>query len=138
MKTLIIGTGAAGNKAVINLLEQGIVDEEDVLLLNTALTDIPKDYRDKAIKLSEEFNGCGKERSVGKAITTGALIQNTLRLKDRILDGEYEKVTIVTSIEGGTGSGSTATIADFCSIPKNFKTAEFPDGKEICVFGICR
>ena len=105
MRALIIGTGAAGNKAVINLLESGIILEEDALLINSTLKDIPEKYRGKAIQLSQECEGCGKERGIAKDITLDAL---------DLIKYEHEKVIIVTSIEGGTGSGSTAILADYC------------------------
>ena len=37
MKIKLIGVGAAGNKAVIEAVEQGVVDKESILLLNSTL-----------------------------------------------------------------------------------------------------
>ena len=42
MRALIIGTGAAGNKAVVNLMESGVVDKDDVLELLTSIIVIGK------------------------------------------------------------------------------------------------
>ena len=40
MNLSIIGIGAAGNKASINLIEKGIIGKENIHLLNTTLKDI--------------------------------------------------------------------------------------------------
>ena len=109
MRALIIGTGAAGNKAVINLLELGVVEQDDVLLINSTTKDIPEKYRNKAIKLSDEYDGCGKERSLSKEITDEAIKNGTLNFNN--ISYDVDKVIIVTSMEGGTGSGSTDIIA---------------------------
>ena len=109
MRALIIGTGAAGNKAVVNLMELGVVDKDDVLLINSTLKDVPEKYRNIAVKLSDEYDGCGKERSLSKEITDEAIKDGTLNFNN--LPYDIYKVIIVTSMEGGTGSGSTDIIA---------------------------
>ena len=113
MRALVIGTGAAGNKAVINLLESGIILEEDTLLINSTLKDIPEKYRNNSVQLSQEYEGCGKERRIAKEITLDALKDGSLNILD-LIKYEHEKVIIVTSMEGGTGSGSTPILADYC------------------------
>ena len=113
MRALIIGTGAAGNKAAINLLETGIITEEDMLLINSTLKDIPEKYRSKAVQLSQDIRGCGKERGIAKDITEKAIKNGDLEIFD-FIKNEHEKVIIITSIEGGTGSGSTAVLSNYC------------------------
>ena len=113
MRALIIGTGAAGNKAAIDLLESGVITEEDMLLINSTLKDIPEKYRSKAVQLSQEYKGCGKERGLAKDITDKAIKNGDLVISDFIRN-EHEKVIIITSMEGGTGSGSTAVLANYC------------------------
>ena len=110
MNSLVIGTGACGNKAAINLLERGIIEQENLLLINSTLKDIPEKYRNKAITLSENFDGCGKERQIAKQITKDAISSGTLNFNKIVYDS-LEKVIIITSMEGGTGSGSTDIIA---------------------------
>ena len=44
LKTKIIGVGAAGNKAAINLIEKGVIEKGNVLLLNSTKKDIPDEY----------------------------------------------------------------------------------------------
>ena len=113
MRALIIGTGAAGNKAAINLLETGVTTEEDMLLINSTLKDIPEKYRSKAVQLSRDIKGCGKERGIAKEITEKAIKDGDLEMLD-FIKNEHGKVIIITSIEGGTGSGSTTVLADYC------------------------
>ena len=122
MRALIIGTGAAGNKAVINLLELGVVEQDDVLLINSTTKDIPEKYRNKAIKLSDEYDGCGKERSLSKEITDEAIKDGTLNFNN--LPYDIYKVIIVTSMEGGTGSGSTDIIAKHLYEKQNINNIE--------------
>ena len=109
MRALIIGTGAAGNKAVVNLMELGVGDKDDVILINSTLKDVPEKYRNIAVKLSDEYDGCGKERSLSKEITDEAIKDGTLNFNN--ISYDVDKVIIVTSMEGGTGSGSTDIIA---------------------------
>ena len=72
MKIKLIGVGAAGNKAVIKAVEQGVVDKESILLLNSTLQDIPMQYRDKetAVCFSSKENsgGCGKEPQIAEGL----------------------------------------------------------------------
>lgn len=114
MRGLIIGTGAAGNKAAIELLEKGYICKDDLLLVNSTLRDIPAEYRGYACQLSLEQEGCGKERDVAKDITLKAIQSGRLDLKKFVLP-EHKKIIIITSIEGGTGSGSSVIIAKYCN-----------------------
>ena len=42
MKFKFIGIGAAGNKAMLNIINEGICPESDVVLVNSTDKDIPK------------------------------------------------------------------------------------------------
>ena len=42
MTATVIGSGACGNKAAIELIEAGVVDRDHVKLLNTTSKDIPE------------------------------------------------------------------------------------------------
>ena len=73
----VIGIGAAGNKAVITLLEKGIiVDDKQILLLNSTLKDVPEKYKDFAIEFGDT-KGCGKERNLAKNMIITAYKFNT-------------------------------------------------------------
>lgn len=106
-----IGTGAAGVAAVINGIENGVITIENALLLNTTIRDIPQAYKDKA-HIFGEVPGCGKERIVSKE-QLSAQIQNGFDCLDELVDPATQMVVIVSSTEGGTGSGSAELIARY-------------------------
>lgn len=106
-----IGVGAAGNKAVIQLLEQGVIQSSSCLLLNSTLTDVPEKYKEFAIEFGD-VKGCGKERNLAKEMIVDALSNHTVNL-DAFLDPEDKMVVIITSSEGGTGCGASSVIAQY-------------------------
>ena len=108
MKTLLIGIGAAGNKAVMTAINMGVVEVEDTIIINSTTKDFPKDYKGKTIVLSGTDTGCGKERSVSKEYTRKAISDGKFNFNNI---GDYISVIIATSVEGGTGSGSAPIIA---------------------------
>ena len=110
MKILLIGTGAAGGKAVIDAVERGIVDINDTILINSTTKDIPADFLGKTIILTDANTGAGKERNVAKEFTKHAMKDGKFNIENI---NEYESVIIATSVEGGTGSGSAPIIASF-------------------------
>lgn len=110
MKTLLIGIGAAGNKAVTTALKEGVVSEEDAIIINSTSKDFPKDFGGKTIVLSPKDTGCGKERSIAKEYAMAAIKAGKLNIEGI---NNYTTVIIATSVEGGTGSGSTPIIAKF-------------------------
>jgi len=110
----IFGVGAAGNKAAINLIENGIVAPEYIKLLNTSSKDIPEEYKnsDIFVAFSSGLGGCGKESSKGKAAIVNAMRKGTIDFGD-LFNEDSQEVVLVSSVEGGTGSGSVPQIAKF-------------------------
>ncbi len=111
-KILVIGTGAAGNKMVNSAIKAGVIDVEDTLLVNSTSKDFPEDYKGKKIILSTNNAGCGKERQLSKMYTTNA-IKNGLFDIEKFGTKKYTTVYIVSSVEGGTGSGSATILAQY-------------------------
>lgn len=109
MKVFLIGVGAAGNKAVVDAVERGVVDVEDTCIINSTTKDFPTNYKGEKICLTNSNTGCGKERSVAKGLIIDAIGAGKLNFN---MSG-YITVCIVTSVEGGTGSGSAPIIAKF-------------------------
>lgn len=105
----IIGIGAAGNKAAVNCIENQVIARENVILLNTTLRDIPSEYRDISQQFSSTIGGCGKEPREGEAAIIKALTNKKLDLAGFFTDAN-EPVVLITSTEGGTGSGATPTM----------------------------
>lgn len=114
METLVLGVGAAGNKAVIAALENEIIDESHAKLLNTTISDIPEKYKntDVIMKFSSGLGGCGKEPSKGKKAIFTAITTHEVEFGSIVPLGT-KQVAIVTSTEGGTGSGATPVIAKY-------------------------
>lgn len=116
MRTRIIGIGAAGNKAAISAVEDGIVKIDQVLLINSTLKDIPNDYVGLKHCFTNAYGGCGKERSKAKELIIQDLQTDSMGLESFLKIGteeETELVVIVSSTEGGTGSGSSPILANY-------------------------
>ena len=111
LKAKVIGIGQAGNKAVIDLLTNGVVNTNEILLINSTLKDIPEQYRELAIKLSGS-EGCAKERDIAKQICKENLQNGELNI-DALMEANDSKVIIVTSAEGGTGCGASSILARY-------------------------
>ena len=116
----LIGLGAAGNKAAITAVDSEIIEIQNVMLLNSTMRDIPAEYQNRPGAVCHTFQnaygGCGKERSTSYDLCRSTLEANSIEL-DKFLgvntSESAELVVIVTSTEGGTGSGSAPLIADF-------------------------
>ena len=117
MITKVIGIGAAGNKAAINVVENHVIDMDSVMLINSTLRDIPVDYKGLKIEFDGSYGGCGKERNIAFDLAMKNLQSGKLPLKEFLhLDDptkRAELVVIVTSTEGGTGSGSSVVIGKY-------------------------
>lgn len=110
MKTLLIGIGAAGNKATLEATKLGVVKPEDAIIINSTTKDFPDDFTGTELTLSPKDAGCGKERSVAKEFAVNFIKSGKLNSIDA---SKYTTVIIATSVEGGTGSGSTPIIAKY-------------------------
>lgn len=114
MKGLLIGIGAAGNKAAINAIEKGVVLQDDVMLINSTLADIPAKYKDSAYILGVNTGGgCGKERTRSKDAVLEDLKMNRIPVRAKVESAKetYSFIAIVSSTEGGTGSGAATMLA---------------------------
>lgn len=112
MKIKVFGTGAAGNKAAIELIEGEILTSEDVMLINSTKRDLPVSYREKAVCISEN-GGCGKERDLSKNLTLSSIREGSLQNIEQFIEEDDEAAIIVHSTEGGTGCGSAPIIGKF-------------------------
>lgn len=107
----VIGVGAAGNKAAIHLLKKGVLNPDQVLIINSTLKDVPPEFKDVAIEFGNG-KGCGKERDYAKDMILKALQTKQIDLQSWITP-EDNLVIIVTSVEGGTGCGASTIIAQY-------------------------
>ena len=116
MRTRIIGIGAAGNKAAISAVESDVDKLENIFLINSTLKDIPKDYTGKKFCFTDAYGGCGKERQKAKDLMIADLQNDSMKLEEFLKVGTPEKaelVVLVSSTEGGTGSGSVPILAAY-------------------------
>lgn len=111
MKTLLVGVGAAGNKAVYEAVSSKLYTEEDTIIVNSTSKDFPKEYAGTKIVISPNDTGCGKERGIAKEYIKLAIKSGKFNLEDIV--SKFDTVIIATSVEGGTGSGSTPIIAQY-------------------------
>ena len=80
MKAKLIGIGAAGNKAAMAAIEQGVFGREEVLLINTTRKDMKDEYDDINVIIGGGMGGCGKERGRAKNITIESLKSEKLKI----------------------------------------------------------
>lgn len=114
MKCKIIAAGAAGNKIAVELVESKLVSEKNILLINSTTKDVPTANKSSFIQIGDfKRGGCGKERSVAQDMIYESIENNRLNEFDTLLDPDDDGVIIITSTEGGTGSGSTPIIAKY-------------------------
>ena len=112
MNFKIFGVGAAGNKCALKLLEAGVCTKDELVLVNSTRRDIPADFDGKLSIFNTTDGGCGKERSVGRAYASDALKNG--KFDDAITDKD-DSIILITSLEGGTGSGATPIMAKYFS-----------------------
>lgn len=108
---IYVGIGAAGNKAAVELVKENVVSKDQVVLINSTDRDFPAGFGGKTLVLTSDNAGCGKEREVSKRYAAAAISAGSI---DSII-GDAEGVCIVTSLEGGTGSGSAPIIGRYCA-----------------------
>lgn len=112
MKVYVIGLGGAGNKAIVSAIKSGVINKQNCLLMNTTLADIEEGFEDISMKFGSSRGGCGKERNKAKSYMIDGLRGELANIK-LVSDEDIELVILVSSTEGGTGSGSTMILAKY-------------------------
>ena len=110
MKFKFMGVGAAGNKAAMALINAKVASDKDVILVNSTDKDIPKDFGGKVVIISNESSGCAKERKYGKQFAIECVKNGDF---DKVLSDDDTHVVIISSVEGGTGSGAAPVIGKY-------------------------
>lgn len=119
MKVKLIGIGAAGNKAVIHAINDKHIDRKQCILINSTLKDMDDNYDDINFIIGDGIGGCGKERSRGKKLMIESLKNGSLEM-DNAIDPDVKTVIIISSSEGGTGSGASPVLAKYIKEVLNF------------------
>ena len=134
--TQVIGLGAAGNKAAIEVVNREVISPKDVLIINSTLQDITNINIDNldadnivqlidpsSDKVRQQQGGCGKEPKVGEDLAIVAIESKVLDL-NKFIRPDVQQIIIVTSLEGGTGCGASIVIAE--EIKDKFSTKNHP------------
>ena len=106
-----MGIGAAGDKGILAVLEVGEIEQDELILINSTKKDIPEDYNGVYIGLTGKDSGCGKERAVAKEYAVRTMKSGIIK---KYITDDIDSVVLVCSIGGGTGSGATPIIAEYC------------------------
>lgn len=118
----VIGVGAAGNKAAIRAIELDVIKPAYTLLINSTQKDIPIEYKNNSIIIGNNLKGCGKEREISKNAIMAFLKD------EKIFDSvpaDVDRILVVTSTEGGTGSGCALKLAEYLRDFIGFNTSIF-------------
>lgn len=106
----ILGCGAAGNKAVIQAFNDGVITENEFMLINSTDKDIPEEFK-KYSYIYKDADGAGKERALGKQFAINALKTSDLNINEFTKNAKV--VVLVSSLDGGTGTSSVSILAKF-------------------------
>jgi len=112
----VIGCGAAGNKAVCQMVNENYINEKDILLINSNTGDIPEKFLSNSLIYGENsFGGAGKNRSIGKKLLLEDLqnkVSFTERL-DKFCTDDTDVICVVASSEGGSGSSALPIMSKY-------------------------
>jgi hypothetical protein len=110
-KSFTFGCGQGATKAMIYCIENGTLDKNECCVVNSTIKDIPEDYRDRCIIISEDPDaGCGKVRAAAKKLMINYLRNNPNVIEELIPD-DVQYVNIITTTEGASGSGASVVLA---------------------------
>lgn len=110
-KILLVASGAAGNSCAVDAINAGVISEDDVVLVNSTSKDFPESFKGRKIIISPVNSGAGKERGISRAYTINAIKNHAFDVIDNI--NEYNSIILLSSADGGTGSGLTPLLADY-------------------------
>lgn len=112
-KSFTFGCGQGATKAMIYCIENGTINRNECCIVNSTIKDVPEEYRDNAIIISEDPNaGCGKVRSAAKKLMLEYIRKNPNDIMARIPD-DVQYVNIITTTEGASGSGASVVLAKY-------------------------
>lgn len=113
-RSFTFGCGQGATKAMIHCIENGTLDRSECCIVNSTQKDIPEEYRDGAIIISEDPDaGCGKVRSAAKKLMLNYLKKNPNVISALLPEGEYQYVNIMATTEGASGSGASVILAKY-------------------------
>ena len=103
LNSFTFGCGQGATKAMIAAIEAGVLNRERCIVVNSTIKDVPTDYRDNAIIISENPDaGCGKVRTAARRLMTDFIKSNPGYIED-IVPEDTDYVNILTTSEGASG-----------------------------------
>lgn len=109
-----IGIGAAGNKAAVQLIDAGVAEKQDVLLLNTTMRDVDPRYKSIAKQIGNSMSGSGKERKLAYQLAEEEIKSGHMNYLDEFLSADdIYTCIIITAVGGGSGSGASIAVANY-------------------------
>lgn len=110
------GCGQGASKAMIHAINNGVLDPKFCKIVNSTQKDIPSDYQNDAIIISDDPDaGCGKVRDSAKKLMARWLKINPNAINDIIFneDNPIDYVNIIATTEGASGSGASVVLAKY-------------------------
>ena len=119
-----MGAGAAGNKAVVNLIKNNTIRLDEAILINSTVRDLPEGFDNNGnfinITTNIDDGGSAKEPKIAEALTIEALKSGRLNLEE-LIPVETDLVIFIGGLEGGTGNGSIPVMAKYVRDRLGFK-----------------
>lgn len=110
----LFGNGAAGNKALAELIRTGLIKIDECVMVNSTDKDVPEEFKETFINIGQGKGGCGKETQLAYELTLESLNGGDLgKAIEFLINDNDEEIGIITSSEGGTGCGSTPILAEY-------------------------
>ena len=120
-KCYTFGCGQGATKAMIQAIKEVVLDPNYCRIVNSTSKDIPKEYLDKAIVISEDPDaGCGKVREAAKVLMLQYIKDNPNAIND-LIDETIDYVNIITT----NGNPSNADVTLFISMLYTSSSANF-------------
>ena len=114
LQSQIIGCGAAGGKVVSQCIDDKVLSSSYCMIINSTDQDKPDtDCEFVNIGQVEDLGGCAKEPSKGRELCIKALQNGLAEKLNNFIKADTKKMYIITSLEGGTGCGSSMVVAQF-------------------------
>jgi len=112
-RSFTFGCGQGATKAMIYCIENGTLDRDECCIVNSTIKDIPEDYRDNCIIISEDPDaGCGKVRSAAKKLML-TYLRNNPNVINELIPDDIQYINIITTTEGASGSGASVVLAKY-------------------------
>lgn len=116
LKSFTFGCGQGATKAMLCAINTGVLDEDYCMIVNSTSKDIPENYVDNAMIISDDKDaGCGKIREAAKTMMSNYLKSNPNIITNLIFneDNPIDFVNIIATSEGASGSGASVVLAKY-------------------------